>query len=435
MSIRPARQAVVTIVIGIACAVLGCVSGGGAMAAQEGDVARPWVRETEEGIQAGNGLVGLAFARRGNAILLRSVTREPGGRELLTGSRETDSLWELEFATAAGERITLSSADAPGATFDARAGDDAEITIRWPQVTDGGSRVGVEVRVVIKRGDPVTYWSLRLANADETLRPWRVTFPIIANVDGIPGTKLAFPTGWGIVYDDALHAGEIQGTYPSMTPAMQFMACWQRAGGVYFAAHDPAAAHKQLICTPDVADGRLRLAVVNYPAGMGRPVREWTLPYQAAVGVFPGNWYDAARLHRAWAIEHAPWMAKGELLTRRSTPKWLKDIDIWCLGGGGPAEAVEPAKRFAEYFGVPTAVHWYNWHQIPFDDHYPEYFPTKAGFAQGVAELQAAGVRVMPYINGRLWDPRTETWTSENAEAACAKDEHMKRYEETYGSG
>ncbi|UCH35095.1 MAG: hypothetical protein JSV65_01715, partial [Armatimonadota bacterium] len=183
------------------------------------------------------------------------------------------------------------------------------------------------------------------------------------------------------------------------------------------------------------ADGRLRLAVVNYPAGMGRPVREWTLPYQAAVGVFFGDWYDAARLHRAWAIAEASWMAKGELRTRRSTPEWLKDIDIWCLGGGGPAEAVEPAKRFAEYFGVPTAVHWYNWHQIPFDDHYPEYFPTKEGFAQGVAELQAAGVRVMPYINGRLWDPRTDTWTSENAEAACAKDEHMKRYEETYGSG
>ncbi|GAI12717.1 unnamed protein product [marine sediment metagenome] len=56
--------------------------------------------------------------------------------------------------------------------------------------------------------------------------------------------------------------------------------------------------------------------------------------------------------------------------------------------------------------GVPVGVHWYSWHRIPFDDDYPHHFPVKEGFAEGVRELQEAGVFVMPYINGRLWDTR-----------------------------
>ena len=32
----------------------------------------------------------------------------------------------------------------------------------------------------------------------------------------------------------------------------------------------------------------------------------------------------------------------------------------------------------------------------------------KEGFDEGVSELQEAGVFVMPYINGRLWDTRAK---------------------------
>jgi hypothetical protein len=79
-------------------------------------------------------------------------------------------------------------------------------------------------------------------------------------------------------------------------------------------------------------------------------------------------------------------------------------------------------------------VHWYNWHQIPFDDDYPHYFPTKPGFVEGVAELQAASVRVMPYINGRLWDKDTDDFESV-ALPGATKGRDGTPYIETYGSG
>jgi len=84
--------------------------------------------------------------------------------------------------------------------------------------------------------------------------------------------------------------------------------------------------------------------------------------------------------------------------------------------------------------GLPTAIHWYNWHQIPFDNDYPHYFPTKEGFAEGVAELQAAGVRIVPYINGRLWDTDTESFQAEGYKY-CTRDREGEPYIEVYGSG
>jgi hypothetical protein len=82
---------------------------------------------------------------------------------------------------------------------------------------------------------------------------------------------------------------------------------------------------------------------------------------------------------------------------------------------------------------VPTAVHIYNWHQVPFDNDYPHYFPVKNGFRDSVKKLQEAGVRVMPYINARLWDSDTEDFKTV-ALPAAAKKENGEYYIEIYGS-
>ena len=46
----------------------------------------------------------------------------------------------------------------------------------------------------------------------------------------------------------------------------------------------------------------------------------------------------------------------------------------------------------------------YGWNTEVFDTHYPVYTP-KPGFASATAALQAANVHVVPYTNGRLFDP------------------------------
>jgi hypothetical protein len=90
-------------------------------------------------------------------------------------------------------------------------------------------------------------------------------------------------------------------------------------------------------------------------------------------------------------------------------------------------------KKFAEAVGAPVGIHWYNWHAIPFDVQYPNYFPTKPGFAEGVAELTKMGVVVMPYINARLWDTGNENFAE--AKPHATKNEQGEVTIEEYGSG
>ena len=71
---------------------------------------------------------------------------------------------------------------------------------------------------------------------------------------------------------------------------------------------------------------------------------------------------------------------------------------------------------------MPLALHWYVWDEIAFDTGYPEYFPAKPGFAAAVQTLQQQyQISVAPYINGRIFDVNTKSWTQDGAEAYCTK--------------
>ncbi len=96
---------------------------------------------------------------------------------------------------------------------------------------------------------------------------------------------------------------------------------------------------------------------------------------------------------------------------------------------GGRAEA-------DRFFQLPIANHWYNWHQIPFDNNYPNYFPPKPGFRNAVAAAHRLRPPVlqMPYINGRLWDTDTENFKQVGIHY-CTKNARGKPYIEVYGSG
>jgi hypothetical protein len=116
----------------------------------------------------------------------------------------------------------------------------------------------------------------------------------------------------------------------------------------------------------------------------------------------------------------------------------MRELSAWALSGGPPKECVGSVKEFAKFLGPPIGFHWYNWHQIPFDNDYPHYFPTQPGFADGVRELQSSGVFVMPYINGRLWDTRDkgkeDFQFTKVARPAVSKNEKGDPYTEVYGS-
>ena len=83
----------------------------------------------------------------------------------------------------------------------------------------------------------------------------------------------------------------------------------------------------------------------------------------------------------------------------------MEDDRWWTRENRDETVADEVVRATAE-LGTTSAVHLYDWHKIPFDNDYPHYFPVKDELADALKTLRAAGIKIMPYINGRLWDTK-----------------------------
>ena len=298
--------------------------------------------------------------------------------------------------------------------------------------------------VVCATADPAQhaiYWTLEAAGQQE---PWslsRVVFPQLEVV--APGTDpvVLFPRGPGELQHDVWHRSfSYGGLYPSGWTSMQFMAAYDQTThrGLYWALHDPVGSTKDLACTSDRQKTTLRLTADHPVPNMRQVGNRFELSGAAVWQAYSGDWFDAAQIYRQWVRRDARWFPTLSPEGRDDTPLWMRELCAWAQTGGEARQCVEPVVQFAQFLGVPAGFHWYSWHAIPFDNDYPHYFPTTAGFSEGVARLQQSQVYVMPYINGRLWDTRDrgveDFEFTARARAAATKNEQGEPITEMYGS-
>ncbi|MGA2865727.1 MAG: DUF6259 domain-containing protein [Verrucomicrobiota bacterium] len=285
-------------------------------------------------------------------------------------------------------------------------------------------------------------WQLRVEDRNPTWSVSRVIFPELALRS--PGERAAvfFPRGPGEVQAGVWERRfSFHGTYPSGWCSMQFMgvlAEGEPPGGLYCAVHDPWGSTKDLGLDADPETHTVRLRFDHPAPNMGVSSNGFVLSGEAVWQLLRGDWFDAAQIYKTWVRQEARWWPALKSGQRADTPPWMRELDAWAMTGGAPAECVSNVIRFREFLGEPVGFHWYNWHQIPFDNDYPHYFPAKAGFEEAVGALKQAGVYVMPYINGRLWD--THDRGSQDFEfnrlalPAATKREDGQPWVESYGS-
>ncbi|MCS6831083.1 MAG: DUF6259 domain-containing protein [bacterium] len=312
-------------------------------------------------------------------------------------------------------------------------------TLSWSQPRDerfAGISVTAQAQTDSRRH--ALRWSLQVQNRSTRWSLWRVAFPQVSVAELGDDATVLFPRGPGEIQRGAWRQHfSYRSTYPNGWCSMQLLAAYAlqpRPVGLYFALHDPMGSTKDIGLQSNPAGRSVRLYTEHPAPNMGKAGNSFTLAGQAVWQLLRGDWYDAARVYRDWVMREARWYPRSP----KKTPAWMRDLPLWALTGGTAQEVVSPVQEFARYLGVPAAVHWYNWHQIPFDNDYPHYFPVKEGFADGVKRLNEAGVFVMPYINGRLWDTRDRGMEdyqfSAVAKPAAAKDERGEPYIEVYGS-
>jgi len=321
-------------------------------------------------------------------------------------------------------------------------GTDGGIELRWKATID--ERFGaleVVAQALPTAASNSIAWTLSVAGIGERWSLWRVAFPKVAVRELGSESMLFLPRAAGQLEKDAWRrALNSSGRYPSGWTTMQYMAAYAEDGstGLYTGVHDPFGSTKEIRAQSRPNQREVVLSFEHPVADMGTPGNRFELCGQAVWQHMAGDWFDAAVIYRQWVRQHAKWYPSLTKDGRADTPEWMRELSVWGLGGGDPKSGLPVLQKFAEQLGLPVGFHWYNWHQIPFDNDYPHYFPADEGFADAVKLLQSKDIYIMPYINGRLWDTRDkgseDFQFSKLARPAATKDEQGKPYTEVYGS-
>lgn len=292
-----------------------------------------------------------------------------------------------------------------------------------------GGEPPVRVRATLAPGESLVRMRLKAGGAASGPGILNVRFPV---VNGI------LPISAGGARDMILDTYKLGGLKPSPLasgqssqihyPAgMQFGALFADGAGLYIAEEDPDANEKTLAWNADSQAGALSFDIAHPVLGWGgpNPAKNYASPGDVVIGPFAGDWYDAARLYRTWALT-APWCAQGPIHQRQDYPRWLAEAPYWTISALSSEHGIQEEIDKHDFYGVPTMIsHAYGYYfPQTMDDRFPEWGPPRlgvAGFTQAVKQLQAKGIRVVPYINGWVWDKDSESYRQKDARNRAAQ--------------
>lgn len=389
------------------------------------------------------GEMALILERGDGGLRLLSLFDTAAGREL--SAPDPPSLFRVTLRHSKTKEEVSLVADAGWGAVEAATVENqpaGATEIRWRKPAESRlAGLRVVARAIPDARVSAVRWKLTVDNVPAPWSVWRVVFPQVAVADPGPGAEVFFPRAAGEVKRDAWRRDfRFRGTYPSGWTSMPFMAAYSadRSMGLYVAMHDPLGSTKDVVVEDAPANHAVVFSFDHPAANMGVAGTGFALEGEGVWQLLRGDWFDAATIYRDWVRGHARWYPKLGPDGREDTPRWMRELPAWALSGGAPGACEKQVASMAKTLGVPLGFHWYSWHQIPFDNDYPHYFPTKKGFAESVARLQKQGVYVMPYINGRLWDTHdrgTEDFEfTKLARPATTKDEKGEPYLESYSS-
>lgn len=297
-----------------------------------------------------------------------------------------------------------------------------ELTWRVSQ-EDVTSTIRVEVRQ--KDSDPLPEWSLR------------ITGPIVRQIDQITfprlripredSMELIMPVGYGI--SKTIKVGtEAYLPYPSGSGTMQFLMAASSSGTAFISTRDTEGHFKHF---RSVADEQSVSMYVTIPVSEDwRRNDDLRLPWSSVIGYRKSGWESTViDWYRPFTYQ-TEWGAKA--VTERRIPRWLMENDLWIQKQ--KEDSYSDLLRAMALYGNNVGVHWYHWHRYPFDTRYPDYFPEKPLIKEYFQELSNMGAHIVPYINGRLWDPLSEAFRTYHGDRALCVKRDGSYYEEVYRS-
>ncbi len=336
--------------------------------------------------------------------------------------------WAAEFRDRQGRRALVNGSEG-GKLADTGDPDTERIVYRDVPLPDG-SALTVETTEVGLADATRSERFITFRDVPDDWTLFRYTYPILT-LAAEPGEDCALiePNDWGTITPDPLRNLEpIRRAFPSGSAAMPFYALQSGDTVTYIGCHDPEARLKDFLIDADPVSGGLRFAV-QHPTRIayGQDFeQDWAFVWQ----MMEGDWYDAALIYRQWALRaYGP--ASDVPRDFVETPVVLMRLGVESLD---PEFVADWAIGMREWFGTPITQHYYAWHHDLGSmsiDAYPHFFPARPGFEEAVSRMEVAGVRVMPYLNARLWRTDVDTWQPQGS-ALAVRDPYGQLHEEVW---
>ncbi|MCM1405235.1 MAG: DUF6259 domain-containing protein [[Clostridium] fimetarium] len=345
------------------------------------------------------------------------ITSMKFAREETVTPGNNRSPWTITYLGAQGEtpEVTPACTSYEGYSTE-RTANGTAITFKWlTRLVYSDEHYPVEMRIELPDTAELFEWNIQASLP----KGWTVTglkFPTLV-VNTPADGKIITPAGFGNEYD-IIDRKVYEANYPSWSASMQMVMLHSPKGTFFYSPRDYKACGK--LMTLESEDGQMTINDAIVASEAWNKDGMFILPWTTVTGYSSRIWADTARdFYRPFALSTS-WGSKT--LAERNVPQWIVEKDLWLRGREVNDSTLRAADRAIDYFGDNIAFHWYYWHEISFDEHYPDYFPAKEGFADIVKHIRSRNCQVMPYTNGRLWDPGTESYRRLHGyEASCRR--------------
>ena len=385
------------------------------------------------GVKSGGGVIGLsndyiAFeASTGKSFDILSMRLSSGGELVKPGDNATP--WVITYRGPQGQTPELMPQYAiyKGCTIE-KTDSSATMVFRWDtRLNYDGNPAPVVMKVTVGDKSDLLTWNLSAELPDG----WTVTDFRFPNVTLNRPAKADVITsgGWGNLYE-LKDGGEYLSNYPSWNASMQMIMMNDSRGAFYYSTEDYNACGKLMRVHEDKGKVTFETKVVASEGWSDCAAHRFEVPWNTRMGHHPEGWSAAAvKWYRPWALT-TEWGKKT--LKERDIPEWMVQNDMWMRAKYLGDTTVVAVNKAIDYYGENICFHWYFWHNHSYDSHYPDYFPAQPTFAPIVADVRKRNCRVMPYINGRLWDPAADSYAARNGKDASCRRPDGNLYTEVY---
>ncbi|VAX41983.1 hypothetical protein MNBD_PLANCTO02-1114, partial [hydrothermal vent metagenome] len=296
---------------------------------------------------------------------------------------------------------------------------------------------GIDVKD--EKGVLDVFVELRLAKNDRTVRvrsgiknrskKFTVFYLFAPRVTGIyphdndlAADRLALPCYTGrLVYNPIANGilGKRRRFQPNRSGhSMQFDAYYHKKQGLYLGCFDSKQNVKRYLY--EVSGNGLLWSMGNVPDNMKQVPQNYTVPYDTVIRCFKGDWYDAARIYREWALKQT-WCAEGELLTRKSIPQWFKEIDEWLLWNSKQNKSYDvfdpKFMKPMQKLGVNLCVDFHKWGTHEFlsgAKETPDRFPLPQNQKAFIKRTHKVGAHIFGYLQGVCWCTSSSSFKRKN---------------------